>query len=310
MRTLSLLFTFTLAMKSEALSQLTISFSVWSPISMDLALVDAIVFVALRSFLCHEENITLLDDEYRNMCFERTIAGQNNVFPNVAKLSMLDFIKQSDPLYSYLADEISNVLVTDFYQIDRMQGTTWYITYDVLQVGSMDVEKARIANITDEIAFMEKRIQRGLDISMDEGIMNERLRGTGISMGKNGQAFVALPETTSAFEDGNIHADPELNNESSYTFGEENIHADPDLNYEQSAEILRFIGILLLLGSFTSIAILTCMGRRYALEIERKETAAVDPEYKRGLVTEQGVNLMLERGRRESERMSSNIGNV
>lgn len=291
MRILSFFLTFTFAVTCEALSQLTVSFSIWSPISMDLALVDAMVSVTLRSFLCHEAGITLLGTDYRSVCFERTTI-ENNVFSNVAQLSMLDFMRQSDPIRSYLSDEVSNVLVSDFYQTDSIQGTTWHITYDVLQVGSMDVEKARMANFTDEVAFIEYRIQEGLNLSIAEGMMNERFRGTEISMGKVGQAFVALPP------------------ESSLAFGEENIDADPELNYEQSSEILRYIGILMLAGSFCSIIILTFMGRRYARERERKETAVVDPEYQKGLVTEQGVNLMLERGRRESERMSTNERNV
>mmetsp|Transcript_24695 Transcript_24695/g.57967 ORF Transcript_24695/g.57967 Transcript_24695/m.57967 type:complete len:314 (-) Transcript_24695:214-1155(-) len=310
MRTLHLLFTLAIPAMCKAFSQLSISFSIWSPVSMDLALVDAIVAGALRSFLCQEAKITLLDTNYRSMCFERTLPGDNNIFSNVANLSMLDFMKQSDPLRSYLADEISNVLVSDFNQIDRIQGTTWDITYDILQVGSKDVERASIESITDVISYIENRIQRGLNISISEGIMNERLMGTDVTMGKIGEDFVALPGSFSTFGEENVHVESELNNENSFKFSEENIDADPDLNYEQSAEILRYIGFLMLIGSFSSITILTCMGRRYALERERKETAGVDPEYQRGLVTERGVNLMLERGRRESERILSNIRSV
>ena len=94
--------------------------------------------------------------------------------------------------------------------------------------------------------------------------------------------------------------------ESSVTLEEDNINVDPELDYEQSAIVLRYIGIVMLIGSIATSSILTYLGRRYRLELERKELAARDPENQRGLVTEQGVNLMLEIGRRESERLSSN----
>jgi hypothetical protein len=63
----------------------------------------------------------------------------------------------------------------------------------------------------------------------------------------------------------------------------------------------------MLVGSILSSVILALLGRRDRMEKEGKEMAALDPEYQRGLVTEQGVNLMLDKGRRESERMSSHM---
>jgi hypothetical protein len=252
---------------------------------MDLDLVDDRLSDALRSFLCQDANLVLLDINFRSVCFWRAAGGEKHIFGNIGKL---DSIKQTDPLLSYLKDEASNVLISNLYGINgTIQGTAWDVSYDVLQVGTIEIERARMANSTDEMVLLEHTIQQRLNLSITGGIMNQRLRGTEIIMGKLGQEFGTMPE-------------------SSVIFGEENIYAGPELNYKESALILRYIGIAMLIGSILSSIILTVLGRRDRMDKERKEMAALDPEYRRGLVTEQGVNLMLDKGRRESERMSSN----
>jgi len=273
----------------EGDNQIRVSFSIWSPSSMDLDLVEEILSDALRSFLCQDADLILLDTNFRSVCDRRAAGGENTILSNIAKSSMLDFIKQTDPIRSYLANEASNVLISDSYETSGTnQMTTWDVNYEILQVGLTEIEKARMANGTDEImVYMQHTIQQRLNFSIIEDIMNKRLTGTGIIMGKLGQEFGTLPE-------------------SSLTFKEENIHADPELNYEQSSLILRYIGIAMLIGSVASSIILKYFGRRYRLDKERKEMAVLDPEYQRGLVTERGVNLMLDMGRRESERASSN----
>jgi hypothetical protein len=292
-RIVSLLFTFTLAIQCLALegdNQIWISFSIWSPSSMDLDLVDEKVSDALRSFLCQDANLVLLDIYFRSVCYQRAEGGEKHIFGNIGKLSMLDFIKQTDPIRSYLKDEASNVLISDLHGINgTIEGSTWDVSYDVLQVGTIEIERARMANVTDEMVLLEHTIQQRLNLSIIDGIMNQRLRGTEIIMGNLGQEFGTLPESSVTFEEEN------------------NIHADPELNYKQSALILRYIGIVMLVGSILSSVILALLGRRDRMEKEGKEMAALDPEYQRGLVTEQGVNLMLDKGRRESERMSSHM---
>lgn len=257
---------------------------------MDLDLVDEKVSDALRSFLCQDANLVLLDIYFRSVCYQRAEGGEKHIFGNIGKLSMLDFIKQTDPIRSYLKDEASNVLISDLHGINgTIEGSTWDVSYDVLQVGTIEIERARMANVTDEMVLLEHTIQQRLNLSIIDGIMNQRLRGTEIIMGNLGQEFGTLPESSVTFEEEN------------------NIHADPELNYKQSALILRYIGIVMLVGSILSSVILALLGRRDRMEKEGKEMAALDPEYQRGLVTEQGVNLMLDKGRRESERMSSHM---
>lgn len=287
-RILSLLFTFTLAIQCLALevdNQIWISFSIWSPSSMDLDLVDEKVSGALRSFLCQNANLVLLDTHFRSVCYRRAAGGEKHIFGNIGKLSMLDLIKQTDPIHSYLKDEASNVLISNLYGINgTIQGTAWDVSYDVLQVGTIEIERARMANITDEMVLLEHTIQQHLNLSITGGVMNQRLWGTEIIMGKLGQEFGTMSKSSVIFE-------------------EKNIHADPELNYKESALILRYIGIIMLAASIVSSIILAVLGRRDRMDKESK----LDPEYQRGLVTEQGVNLMLDKGRRESERMSSNM---
>jgi hypothetical protein len=285
----SFLLTLTLAIHCLALDgddQISISFSTWSPSSTDLDLLEEQVSDVLKTFLCEDAKLIIIDDQFRNVCYKRATGGESNIISEIAKVPVLDFIKGTDPIRSYLADGPSNVLVSDLYDTNGiMQGTLWDINYVALQVGTMDIERAMTANFTDEMVFMEHRIQKRLNVSIAEGVMNQRLMGTQIIMAKLGQEFGTLP--------GN-----------SFIFEETNIIAELELEYKESALILRYIGIAMLLGSAGLGVSLTYLGKRYRLEKERMEIADLDPEYHRGLVTEQGVNLMLERGRKESERMS------
>jgi hypothetical protein len=285
----SFLLTLTLAIHCLALDgddQISISFSTWSPSSTDLDLLEEQVSDVLKTFLCEDAKLIIIDDQFRNVCYKRATGGESNIISEIAKVPVLDFIKGTDPIRSYLADGPSNVLVSDLYDTNGiMQGTLWDINYVALQVGTMDIERAMMANFTDEMVFMEHRIQKRLNVSIAEGVMNQRLMGTQIIMAKLGQEFGTLP--------GN-----------SFIFEETNIIAELELEYKESALILRYIGIAMLLGSAGLGVSLTYLGKRYRLEKERMEIADLDPEYHRGLVTEQGVNLMLERGRKESERMS------
>ena len=291
-RLLCLLMTFTLTIRCLAIeggNHISVSFSIWSPPLMDLDIMDEAVSGALRSFFCEDINLILLDSNFRSACYRRVLRGESTTFSSdIARISMLEFIKQTDPVGSYLASEPTQVLISDSYDVNEtVRGTTWDVNYDVLQIGSIDIEKARMKNFADEMVYMEHVIRLGLNASIVEGVMNQRLRGTGIIMGVLGEEWQAFPDI-------------------SLTSKEDNLNVDPEVDYKQAALVLRYIGIVMLIGSIACVTILTYLGRRYRLELERKEMAARDPEDQRGLVTEQGVNLMLDIGRRESERMSSN----
>eukprot|EP00537_Pseudo-nitzschia_pungens_P006762 CAMPEP_0172371616 /NCGR_PEP_ID=MMETSP1060-20121228/43944_1 /TAXON_ID=37318 /ORGANISM="Pseudo-nitzschia pungens, Strain cf. cingulata" /LENGTH=189 /DNA_ID=CAMNT_0013097311 /DNA_START=501 /DNA_END=1071 /DNA_ORIENTATION=+ len=151
----------------------------------------------------------------------------------MATWSILDFIHQTDSLRSYLEAETTNVLISDSYNVtDAIEGTTWDVEYEVVQVGSMEMEKARASNTTDNIIFMENRIQQRLDASIADGSMRQRMRGTGIIIGEFGDKWESYSENPITFE-------------------EENVNADPELDYKQAAVILRYIGIVILIGSFS-----------------------------------------------------------
>lgn len=308
--------------EEEEYNHITFSFSIWYPAEMDFMIVDEAVINALQDFLSEDIEFILLDGSF---------------------FSMLEFIKDTDPDRSSLNDEPTNVIISEDYYpyVDdtTMQRTVWNVNYDVLQIGTIEIENARLSNYTDEILYMEDLIDVGLHVSIMDGIMDQRLEGTGIIMrtvpGNEWQSFseITLPteedvgstdpgNESQAFseiilptEEGVGRIDP--GNES-HAFSEiilptdaeeeedNNIILDPELDLMKPAIILRYIGIVMMVGSISAAIILTYLGKRYRIKKERKELSPPDPEEQRGLVTEQGVNLMLEIGRRESERMSSN----
>ena len=87
---------------------------------------------------------------------------------------------------------------------------------------------------------------------------------------------------------------------------EYSISNGPEVEYNGPAIILQYIDIVMIVGSFMCAIIIDYLGRCYRTRIEQKSLSPPDPVEQRGLVTEQGVNLMLEIGRRESERMFAN----
>jgi len=197
---------------------------------------------------------------------------------------MLDFIGQTDPIRSYLVAEAADVVI-----YDTPHGTAWDVKYEVLQIGSMEMNKTQAETVADELITMEHRIQQRLNASITEGSIHQRLWGTGIVMSQSGQELEAYPE-------------------SSLTFEEENIYADPALEYKESPIVMRNIGIVMLVLSISFSVTLTYLGKRHRMEKDRKEKVAIrELAEQRGLVTEQGVNLMLDEGRRASE-LASNAG--
>mmetsp|Transcript_272 Transcript_272/g.685 ORF Transcript_272/g.685 Transcript_272/m.685 type:complete len:306 (-) Transcript_272:34-951(-) len=286
-RFFGLLLTLALTMSVTALetdSDISISFSIWSPPLIDLDFVEDIVSVALRMFLCRDANVILLDSNFRNVCYQRGILGETPIFSDIPKIPMLDFIGQTDPIRSYLVAEAADVVI-----YDTPHGTAWDVKYEVLQIGSMEMNKTQAETVADELITMEHRIQQRLNASITEGSIHQRLWGTGIVMSQSGQELEAYPE-------------------SSLTFEEENIYADPALEYKESAIVMRNIGIVMLVLSISFSVTLTYLGKRHRMEKDRKEKVAIrELAEQRGLVTEQGVNLMLDEGRRASE-LASNAG--
>eukprot|EP00531_Pseudo-nitzschia_arenysensis_P013045 CAMPEP_0116136324 /NCGR_PEP_ID=MMETSP0329-20121206/11662_1 /TAXON_ID=697910 /ORGANISM="Pseudo-nitzschia arenysensis, Strain B593" /LENGTH=375 /DNA_ID=CAMNT_0003631181 /DNA_START=228 /DNA_END=1355 /DNA_ORIENTATION=+ len=356
--------------------------------------------------------------------------------------SMETFIKNANTLFSYLLDEPTNVLISNAHEMnENTLGTTWDVEYDVLRIGTIDKDRAADANVTNVVTFLEQSLQERLDLSIVEGLMNQRFGGTVIVMDifeeigtpssefevestvegaggdvpelndrqkeeqmddetesiveesfqnvdivldastvveeedmsdeptsnneesdeqvevlpesipvveeedidyeatsnneesdqdvdvemekpqlesdneKPGEAFVVVPGRAPIF-DGRDHDRDSIQDmppvtkeigffvENSSSSMGRGMNDAPELDYAESALILRYIGIGMVGLTFVMHTILACMGMCYRRRKERKEIAALDPEYQRGLISEHGVNLMLERGRRESEMMA------
>lgn len=369
-----LLSTFALALRCsafEADDRISLTFSIWSPSSVNFDLVEERVDAALRSFLCGEAKMVLLDTNFFGVCDNGS-----------STWSMENFIKNANTLFSYLLDEPTNVLISNAYETnENTLGTTWDVEYDVLRIGTIVTRRANEANATNAVAFLEQNLQERLDLSIVEGLMNQRFVGTVIVMDTfdeeigtpsseseaentveddggdgaelNDQEIEVLPETTPVIEEEDMDDEPTSNNEeadedidvmlerpelesdaekpseafvvvpgrvpmfdvrehavakeigsdveNSSSFTARGMNDAPELDYAESALVLRYIGIGMVGLTFVVHTILVCMGMCYKRSKERKEVSDLDPEYQRGLITEQGVNLMLERGRQQSE---------
>merc|ERR1712238_271770 len=246
-----------------------------SPTEMDTDInnVEVDVLNALQNFFCKDIDLLVLDKSFMGVCYQKhgsLVAGAKSIFStNFASEAMLEFLKNTDPDRSFLINNPTNVIISDSSYVNgTLQRTSWDVNYEVLQIGSVEIEKARMSNFTDVRMYMEDR----LHASIRKGEMNQWFSETGIIMGIPGSEWQIFPE----------------------------------VEYNEPAIILRYIGIVLMIGSFFGAIILTYLGRCYRIKTELKELSPPDPEEQRGLVTEQGVNLMLEIGRRESERLSSN----
>jgi len=271
-------------------NHITLSFIIWSPTEMDTDInnVEVDVLNALQNFFCEDIDLIVLDKSFMGVCYQKhgsLVAGAKSIFStNFASEAMLEFLKNTDPDRSFLINNPTNVIISDSSYVNgTLQRTSWDVNYEVLQIGSVEIEKARMSNFTDVRMYMEDR----LHASIRKGEMNQWFSETGIIMGIPGSEWQIFPEISSS-ED------------------EDSIINGPEVEYNEPAIILRYIGIVLMIGSFFGAIILTYLGRCYRIKTELKELSPPDPEEQRGLVTEQGVNLMLEIGRRESERLSSN----
>lgn len=277
-----LLFALTLALQCFALEgrieKIQISFSVWSPDSMDFNIVERIVLNALRDFFCQETESVLLNTNFRSACIPRE-NGNESAASEDNKTVMLGFIKQSDPDRSYLLDDASIVRMSfPSKRSTNLKGTLWLTSYEILQIGTKATARARRDNLPDGTAYLEQTIQESLDRSIFEGVLHQRFERTNIILGEY------QPQDMDGISSRN--------------------------EYVETARILRYIGIGLLLGSSLIHYLLYELGRRYRPQSEYKEVEVgesqyTDLEHQRGLGTEEGVNRMLEEGRRQTERIRS-----
>jgi hypothetical protein len=167
------------------------------------------------------------------------------------------------------------------------------------QIGMQIMEQAKTMNVSDHGQYMQDITQLALDVSVMEGMMDERLDGTGIYMSMVGlemEMFRLAAEhyaTTTAMVDGSGEEDDDR----TWTGGTSGYE---DADFGMNGLLLRYIGIGLVVVNFVVVAALTTFARRRRQRIEdhgrnKKNQAA-------NLVTEKAVNQMLETGRRESEK--------
>lgn len=272
----------------DAIETVQISFSIWSPVSMDFDIVERVVSNAMRDFFCEETDMVLLNTNLRSACIRRDNEEESGVSEEF-KTNMLGFIKQSDPDRSYLLDDplIVRMAFPSKRNID-LEGTLWLSDYEILQIGTKTSSRARRGNFPDEKTYLEETIQESLDRSIAEGVMNERFGDTNIIIGE--------------YRPQEIDTDPEpvsINND-----------------YVEPARLLRYIGIGILVGTSLIHYLLFELESRYPRpesklkEIDVEDSQHDDAEYQRGLGTEDGVNQMLEEGRRQTEERIQSSANT
>jgi membrane protein implicated in regulation of membrane protease activity len=149
-------------------------------------------------------------------------------------------------------------------------------------------------NITNQEDFMEDVTQLALDVSIMEGFMDTRMKDTGIKMSMVGQEVgtfevLTVPQDT---VDGDIDDSDENTQE---------------VDFQQGGTVLQWVGIVMFLVNLFVFLLLTNLARRRRLERESK--AKLDENLlteRAGLVTEHGVNQMLDISRGESLRILRN----
>lgn len=291
----------------EGNKTITISFSLLSPPLFDLELIDYIIAVILREFFCQDANLILLDESFKSACYQEGNEIQTALLSNMAKNLLIDFLEETDPVRSYLVEGASHVNISEPHDVDdTTRRSKWDIDYEILQLGSRDYKKATRVNATNKVIYFQDVIQERLNAGIVEGAMSERLVGTGLTMLLLDEPKRKEEPDSQTIEDD---LDPLLVDEGPDSrFDEENdFESELEIDFGTSALVLRYVGIVMLVLSVSFGVVLTFLGRRHRLKKERieKEMIAQMTAEQRGLVTEQGVNLMLEIGRRESERMSN-----
>lgn len=281
----SFLFALALALQCLALEdeigKIQLSFSIWSPDSMDFDIVEKIVTNTLRDFFCEETDVVLLNSNLRSACIRRSNNGKESEMSEEDEMIMMGFIQQSDPDRSYLLDDPSIVRMSFPKKRDvDLKGTLWLTDYEILQIGTKALSRARRENFPDEKAYLEQTVQESLDRSIAEGVMYERLGDT---------TNIRIGEYRA--QDMNTNLETALSTN----------------DYAKPALILRYVGIGLLLGTSFVQYLLFELESRYPrpqskyTDVEIEDSQHDDAECQRGLGTEEGVNQMLEEGRRQTE---------
>lgn len=313
--------------------QLSVTFSLWHPemsLLMNSAmteqeenegfqqLLDMIqtpVLDALRLFFCQDTGLIVVDDNYKSVCpRNRKTMVRRVQSSSAAAASVSDFLKQQDPDNSYIADSATNLVVAPYatFTPDNDEGDsakiqywwTWQVNYRLEQIGAQLIDQANMMNVSDHLGYMEDVTQLALDVSIMEGSMDARMDGTNILMsmiGLEDEMFQEAAERyTSNGGDGSSGNDEAVGAENGSSNLQNGNGSFSNTEFEMGAEVLRYIGIGMLVVNVIVVTLLTTLARRRRRRrMEEQVTQKADGAAR--LVTEQGVNKMLEIGRAKSE---------
>ena len=160
----------------------------------------------------------------------------------------------------------------------EIEWTEWVITYAIIQVGSKFFDQAEIMDEAITVLVMEYVAQLALDVNILEGAM-DRLVGV----------------RWSPSDQENAKFQPFLQKYDSSSTNEDNQASD---SYESPAHLLRIIGILMF---GVNLCATLCLRRLGRLRREQRESEAEKKkEELGGLVTEEGLDRILDIGKRET----------
>lgn len=303
--------------EKEIRSSITVTLSAWLPETLDVAGAKGPIIKALQLFLCDENGLVVVDNTYNTVCmppsgadtsFARSNHNGNGAINsrNTNSSSSAEFIEDSlsmvDHDSSYLSSIPISISVSNGHE-GGIHWTSWRVTFEVIQIGEIFREQAKLVNVAAAETYLQDVTQLALDVSIMEGIMDSRLNGTSIvmrPMGKELQTFAAAMshEVQRMVQEDAVDEDEQDDN------GNESTPTESD--FKEFAIVLRYVGVVMLLISLTVVLLLTHLARRRRLATEQKlSNDERDLEESKGLVTEQGVNRMLDIGRQESEKVLS-----
>lgn len=175
---------------------------------------------------------------------------------------------------SVIEHDRSNLLVRDEEQ-GAIRWTTWTLTYPIAQADAIFLDQA---DITSDIM---KEFQLALDIRIMEGAMDDKIQELGAFMSPIGQEIEIFQEIVSE------QVNPEDSN--------------PGLQLDHP-KLLQSIGIIMVIGDVVGTLLLGYFGRR---KVKQKKEAFKQTEGMGCLITEQGLSLILDVGRRKSTKAVS-----
>ena len=178
-----------------------------------------------------------------------------------------------------------DLFVVSDIQLSYIAWTTWTITYEVLQSNPDHIFEMSDGETTLKgVQAIQYTLQDALDESIRSGSMDERLQELGARLSPVG-------EEVEFFVDDIIGEEEEENDEGRIR--------DPSF----SPEFLRWIGSIMLAASVVFPFMLTLLSGRQRNNVNQDRNRR--REELGGLVTEAGVDQMLEIGRRESTKALS-----